>query len=102
MTVMLRDGPTGAIVETLANIQLLSALSPSELHAIERRCHWRRFARDEQIIDHETTSTDVYFVVSGSVRIVNYSLAGREGTFHDIEAGGYFGGRAAVRFMMPS
>jgi CRP-like cAMP-binding protein len=97
MTVMLRDGlATGGTVETLANIQLLSDLSDAELHAIERRCHWRRFVREEQIIDHETDSTDVYFVVSGSVRIVNYSLAGREVTFDDIDAGGYFGELAAI------
>ncbi len=82
--------------ETLDNVKLLSALSAAERHAIERRCHWRRFARDEQIIDHETDSTDVYFVASGSVRVVNYSLAGREVTFDDIEAGGYFGELAAI------
>jgi CRP-like cAMP-binding protein len=82
--------------EALTNIDLLSALEPAELRAIERRCRWKRFARDEQIIDRETNSTDVYFVASGSVRIVDYSLTGREITFDDIVAGGHFGELAAL------
>jgi CRP-like cAMP-binding protein len=82
--------------ETLTNIDLLNALEPAELRAIERRCRWKRFARDEQIIDRETNSTDIYFVASGSVRIVDYSLTGREITFDDIVAGGHFGELAAL------
>jgi CRP-like cAMP-binding protein len=82
--------------ESLANIELLSALTATELRAVERRCRWKRFARDEQIIDRETDSTDVYFVANGSVRIVDYSLAGREITFDDIVSGGHFGELAAL------
>ena len=82
--------------ETLANVELLAALTPAERQAVEKRCRWKRFAKDEQIIDRETDSTDVYFVAGGGVRIVNYSLAGREITFDDIEAGGYFGELAAL------
>ncbi len=82
--------------ESLANIELLAALKPAELRDVERRCRWKRFARDEQIIDRETDSTDIYFVANGSVRIVDYSLAGREITFDDIVTGGYFGELAAL------
>jgi CRP-like cAMP-binding protein len=82
--------------ETLANVELLSSLGDAERRAIERRCRWKRFNKDEQIIDRETDSTDIYFVAAGAVRIVNYSLAGREITFDDIEAGGYFGELAAL------
>jgi CRP-like cAMP-binding protein len=83
-------------VETLAKIELLGALTQAERSAVERRCKWKHFARDEQIIDRQTESTDIYFVASGGVRIVNYSLAGREITFDDIVAGGYFGELAAL------
>lgn len=85
-----------ATAENLGNVELLSTLTPAERQAIEKRCRWKRFAKDEQIIDRETDSTDVYFVASGAVRIVDYSLAGREITFDDIEAGGYFGELAAL------
>jgi CRP-like cAMP-binding protein len=85
-----------APAETLANVELLSSLTAEERKAVERRCRWKRFAKDEQIIDRETDSTDVYFIAVGAVRIVDYSLAGREITFDDIEAGGYFGELAAL------
>jgi CRP/FNR family cyclic AMP-dependent transcriptional regulator len=81
---------------TLAGVSLLAPLAPAERQAVERRCRWRRFAAGEQIIDRETESTDVYFVVQGSVRVVNYALSGREVSFDDIEAGGYFGELAAI------
>lgn len=87
---------TKSATETLDNVELLSALSATERRAIEKRCRWKHFKKDEQIIDRETDSTDVYFVAAGAVRIVNYSLAGREITFDDIEAGGYFGELAAL------
>lgn len=85
-----------APVESLANVDLLHALTPAERQAIERRCTWRHYAPDEQIIDRETDSSDVYFVASGNVRVVNFSLAGREVSFDDIPAGGYFGELAAI------
>jgi CRP/FNR family cyclic AMP-dependent transcriptional regulator len=81
---------------TLAGVNLLSPLTPAERQAVERRCRWRRFSAGEQIIDRETESTDVYFVVQGSVRVVNYALSGREVSFDDIESGGYFGELAAI------
>jgi CRP-like cAMP-binding protein len=85
-----------AVSESLEHVELLGALTAAERRAVERRCRWKHFAKDEQIIDRETDSTDVYFIASGAVRIVNYSLAGREITFDDIEAGGYFGELAAL------
>jgi CRP/FNR family cyclic AMP-dependent transcriptional regulator len=87
---------TKATAENLGNVELLSTLTQAERQTIERRCRWKRFAKDEQIIDRETDSTDVYFIANGAVRIVDYSLAGREITFDDIEAGGYFGELAAL------
>jgi CRP/FNR family transcriptional regulator, cyclic AMP receptor protein len=85
-----------APAENLASVELLSTLTGAERGAVEKRCRWKRFNKDEQIIDRETDSTDVYFIAAGAVRIVNYSLAGREITFDDIEAGGYFGELAAL------
>ena len=74
--------------ENLGNVELLSTLTPSELRTVERRCRWKHFAKDEQIIDRETDSTDVYFIAGGAVRIVDYSLAGGEMTFDVFEAAG--------------
>src|SRR5471032_309370 len=82
---------------SLAAVDLFATLKDEARQALERRCAWRRWAAGEQIIDRETTSNDVYFVVSGRARVVDYSDTGhREVIFDEIEPGGYFGELAAI------
>ena len=38
----------------------------------------------------------MYFIVTGRVRVVNFSLSGREVAFDEIPAGAYFGETAAI------
>ena len=56
----------------------------------------RSLRRGEQIFDRQSKATDIFFVVRGSVRIVNYSLSGREITLDDVTKGGHFGELAAI------
>lgn len=81
---------------SLAGIELFKQLPPAERQAIERRCRWRTYADGEQIIDRENDSQDVFFVVSGLTRVVNYSPGGREVSFDEIGEGGVFGELAAI------
>lgn len=81
---------------TLDGIALLENLSPEAHEALARRCAWRRFSAHEQIIDRASDSHDVYFVIQGVVRVVNYSYGGREVSYDDIAAGGMFGEMAAI------
>ena len=82
--------------QTLAGIALLSDLDAGELDALDRSCRWRRYAPHEQIIDRQSETRDVFFVVAGTVRVVNYSLSGREVTFDDLPNGSHFGELAAI------
>lgn len=82
--------------ESLAGIAILGSLTPAEHAEIERRCRWRHYAAGEQIIDREADARDVYFVVSGLTRVVNFALSGREVTFDEIGPGGCFGEMAAI------
>jgi CRP/FNR family cyclic AMP-dependent transcriptional regulator len=82
--------------DSLANVEILSDLSDQDLKRLEKRCSWKKFAKQEVIIDRNADSREVYFIVSGKVRIVNYSLSGREVTFDDLNAGEYFGELAAI------
>lgn len=75
---------------------LLSSLSQEERDQLVRQCRFKRFAAGEHIIDGQSDSRDVYFVIEGTVRVVNYSLSGREVALDDIPAGGYFGELAAL------
>ena len=82
--------------ESLATVSILSDLDPADLEKLEQRCSWRKFKKQELIIDRQADSREVYFIVSGRVRVVNYSLSGREVTFDDLEAGESFGELAAL------
>lgn len=80
----------------LSGIGLLAELTPDERAAVEQACRWKRYAPQEQIIDRQSETRDVCFVVRGRVRVVNYSLSGREITLDDIQEGSYFGELAAI------
>ena len=82
---------------SLAGVDLIACLDEASRQTLERRCSWRRWAAGEQIIDRETQTNDVYFVVSGRARVIDYDDTGRrEVIFDEIGPGGYFGELAAI------
>jgi CRP/FNR family cyclic AMP-dependent transcriptional regulator len=80
----------------LSGIDLLNGLSDSELQDLGQLCGWRQYTAQEQIIDRQSDTTDVFFIVEGRVRVVNYSLSGREITFDELNQGEHFGELAAI------
>lgn len=93
---------SGVTTPSLDGIAILKDLPPEVRRDLEKRCAWREYGRNEQIIDRDSDTGDVYFVVSGKVRVVNYSIGGREVSFDDIEGGGFFGELAAIDGMARS
>lgn len=82
---------------SLAAVDLFACLTDAERQVIGQNCNWRRWLSGQLILDRETTSTEVYFVVSGRVRVIDYSASGnREIIFDEIGSGGYFGELAAI------
>ena len=81
---------------SLAGIALLAGLDAGTLQDLERRSRWHRFGAHEQIIDRQSDSQDMYFIVEGAVRVVNHSLSGREITFDEVTTGGHFGELASI------
>ncbi len=71
-------------------------LSVADLVELEKNSRYRRFSAGEQIFDRHAPTNDVFFVVRSRVRVVNYSLSGREITLDDILMGGHFGDLAAI------
>lgn len=71
-------------------------MSPAACAALAERCQWRRYKANEQIIDRDSDNRDVFFVCDGSMRIVNYSVSGREITLDDATAGDHFGHFSAL------
>lgn len=81
---------------TAADIAMFTGLPPAVLAILDRAIVWRRFRAGEEIIDRQSESREVFFVVSGKVRVVLYSVSGREITLDDIGPGGHFGELAAL------
>ncbi|MGF1639770.1 MAG: Crp/Fnr family transcriptional regulator [Rhodospirillales bacterium] len=80
----------------LSGIALFADFDRARLTAIEQACRYKRFAAQEQIIDRDSATTDVFFVVRGRVRVVNYSILGREIALDEVSAGHYFGELSAL------
>ena len=81
---------------TLDGIEIFSELSPQERARVASLCHWRVFEKDQYILDKNDEETDVYFITEGGVRVLNYSLAGREVSYADIGSGACFGEISAL------
>ncbi len=81
---------------SLSGIPLLRSLDQAARQSLAQRCRWQRFGAHDEIIGRESDSRDVYFIISGRVRVVNHSLSGREIAFHEMPAGDYFGELAAI------
>jgi len=91
------DAARGDGVRSLASVDLFACLDESERLALEQKCTWQRWAPGQQIIDRETMSNEVYFLIQGSARVIDYSDSGsREIVFDEIGPGGYFGELAAI------
>lgn len=83
-------------ISLLAQLHLLEGLSEKDLKKIAGQCEWRRYPPDQLILDRDSDSTDVYFVMEGDVRIVNFSIAGREVQLATLSPGDYFGDLSAI------
>lgn len=82
--------------KTLSGVPLFKDLGELERQRYEGVCSWRAFQPGQEIIGRESDSKDVFFVVNGKVRVVNYSFSGREVSYEDIVGGQLFGELAAI------
>lgn len=90
------DGVTETAARSLDRLTFFDGVADDARALIERHCMWQRFAPHHQIIDRLDEAEDVFFVAEGQVRVVNYSLSGREVSFSDVGPGGLFGELSAI------
>ena len=88
-------GETGSSF-SLDKVELLAGLEGRERKKLATRCRWRWWAPRQPVLDRGSDSHEICFIVSGAVRVVNYSASGREVSFADIAAGGTVGELAAI------
>jgi CRP-like cAMP-binding protein len=82
--------------ETLAKIDLFRSLDGPTIEMLDTQCSWRRATRNQWIVDYQDTANDVFFIVSGTVRVKLQSVSGREVLLREINAGEFFGELAAI------
>lgn len=80
----------------LASIAAFRTLDESSLNDIAPLFATRTFKRNQTVITHNDTSTEVYFVLSGVLRATIFSPSGREISYQDLHAGEMFGELAAI------
>ena len=94
-------GATANIDETgsafnLDKVELLAGLTQEERERLASSCRWRWWAPRQQVLDRGSDTHEICFIVSGAIRVVNYSANGREVSFADLGAGDTVGELSAI------
>ena len=80
----------------LASIDLFEGLTPGELGEIDRRVRIRQFHAQQIVVEYLDDSHEVFFVLSGLLKVTFYAESGREIDFRDLKAGQSFGEMSAI------
>ena len=81
---------------SLRGISLFAGLPEAELAAIAASCTIRTYEKQAQILGEQETTTDIFFILSGTIRATSYTEAGREVIFNEFHAGEMFGEFSAI------
>jgi CRP/FNR family cyclic AMP-dependent transcriptional regulator len=82
--------------QSLDAVAIFKGLPSDALAKIQSRCAWRRYEPRETVVEYLDSSTDVYFIAKGEVRVSIYSVDGKAVTFRDLGRGEMFGKIAAI------
>jgi CRP/FNR family transcriptional regulator, cyclic AMP receptor protein len=86
----------GAVQRSLEFVLVFRGLSLDRRHKVEKACHWRQIDAGGEIVTHEDTSRDVFFLTSGRARSIIYAATGTVVAFGDVVPGSMFGEIAAI------
>jgi CRP/FNR family cyclic AMP-dependent transcriptional regulator len=84
------------LARALSRIEPFTELDDKSLEAVAESCRFERYEAKRQVIAYQDDSADVFFIVSGIVRVVIHSLSGKEISYRNLEAGEMFGELAAI------
>ena len=88
--------PVSVTANALSRINLFKDISFQERADISRLCRGRHFSPHQQIVSQKDHSCDVYFIISGVIRVTYYSVTGKEISFRDMGEGEMFGELSAI------
>lgn len=80
----------------LSHNSLLRHAGREAQEALERVARVRRVSPHELVLDQESAGGDLCLVLRGRLRVVSHSASGKEISFDEIDAGGFFGELSAI------
>jgi len=81
---------------SLKEINLLQEATPQKIADFEKTCQWLEFGADEVVIDIKDESTDVFFVVKGKLRAMDFMSEDEEVSLAELLPGSSFGELSAI------
>lgn len=94
----MRDAPTPANdrLLSLTGIALLRHVSDEEREGLATKCSFRRLAAGQVILDRFSASVGIFFLLTGTARVVHHTAGGDEITIATITAGDTLGDISAI------
>ncbi|WP_126454977.1 Crp/Fnr family transcriptional regulator [Sulfuriflexus mobilis] len=80
----------------IGTIEVFRQLSQQQRESLSPLLKARKYLANEHIISRGDDSKDVFFIVSGMVRVTSYTAGGKEVSFRDMSAGQMFGELSAI------
>jgi CRP/FNR family transcriptional regulator, cyclic AMP receptor protein len=88
---------TGALTGySLSGIKVFADLTVEDRQIIAERCQSRRYSAGEFVLAQDAPSSDVFFILSGSVRVQFLDKSGKDTLFRTQLAGEMFGELSAI------
>lgn len=78
-------------MDNICKIPLFTSLDPKLGEQYGKRCLWKDYDAHELIIDIDEETTDVRFIMSGLVRVINRFSVGKEVILGEMSPGDFFG-----------
>jgi CRP/FNR family transcriptional regulator, cyclic AMP receptor protein len=80
----------------LRTLPLFAGLPDDRLAQLAQECGWHTLPAHQPLLLRSDPQRDVYFLLSGRVRVTTYSAGGRQVSFRDSTPGDWFGDMAAI------
>jgi len=80
----------------LRTLPLLAGLSDARLEQLAQECQWHHLPAHQPLLLRSDPPRDVFFLLSGRLRVTSYSAGGRQVSFRDSVKGDWFGDMAAI------
>ena len=82
--------------KSLNGIGLLAEATPEKIAVVEKQCTWKELGSNEIVVDLKDRSTDVYFVVKGKLKAMDFITEHEQVALAELGPGDSFGELAAI------